>query len=263
MVPSCRPPWKICVVVVGAGAVAVDKAVFTLIGKKVMDVSGHQPVLMVLPHGSIKEIRDAAGRRPHIGRRAERAERFGKMSCGRTVYHGSPDISLLIARLGHAADVAIGQVFDLVIVVEHHAPVARDAEVLVEHVTREDIGGDQFLDRVAVLDDAVLDLLVGTLLEPEVERRHAALDIDVPHHDLLPAVAAALVLDHRRRVGFQLAHQRFVEARQREAPRPNTPAYRPCAPPGRAASRADISTPPARAWFPSGGAKTSRMTLNT
>jgi hypothetical protein len=69
-----------------------------------------------------------------------------------------PDVArhllFLGARLRHLAEVAIGEVFDLVIVVEHHLAAARDAEVLPQHVAGKDIGGHQILDGIAVFEIA-------------------------------------------------------------------------------------------------------------
>jgi hypothetical protein len=56
-----------------------------------------------------------------------------------------------VAWFGHFAEVAIGDVFDLVVVVKHHLAVAGDAKVLPQHVAREDVGGHQVFDGVAVL----------------------------------------------------------------------------------------------------------------
>jgi hypothetical protein len=42
-------------------------------------------------------------------------------------------------RLGNVAEVHVRQIADLVVVVEHDAPVPRDAEVLQQHVARKDV----------------------------------------------------------------------------------------------------------------------------
>ncbi len=62
----------------------------------------------------------------------------------------------------------------------------------------------------------MLDLRIRAFLQPDVQRRHAALNIHVAHDNFLAAILAALVFDHRRRMQLQLAHQRIVEARERE-----------------------------------------------
>jgi hypothetical protein len=60
------------------------------------------------------------------------------------------------------AEVGFGQETDLVVVVEHHPPVAGDAEVLQQHVAGEDVGRRQLLDRQAVILQRLAHLrLVG------------------------------------------------------------------------------------------------------
>ena len=62
------------------------------------------------------------------------------MSCGPTGYQTSLDMSSQPGGGGGiVAEPAIGQVLDLVVVVEHDAPVARDAEVLEQQVAGEDV----------------------------------------------------------------------------------------------------------------------------
>ena len=91
-----------------------------------------------------------------------------------------------------------------------------DAEVLPQHVTGEDVGGHQVFDGVSVLDHAALDLLTSThgrralvggvgatrikcLLQIDVERDHAPLDIDVLDDDFQRAghVATDCTQHHR------------------------------------------------------------------
>ncbi|OMP10434.1 testis-specific Y-encoded-like protein 1, partial [Corchorus capsularis] len=79
-----------------------------------------------------------------------------------------------------------------------------------------DVRGDQFLDGVAVFDDAVLDLRIGAFVQPDVQRRHAALDVDVADDDLFAAVFGALVFDHRGGVLLQFLDELLIKARQRE-----------------------------------------------
>src|SRR5690606_42131802 len=45
----------------------------------------------------------------------------------------------------------LGQVTDFVVVIEHHATVAGDAEVLQQHVAGKYVGSGQLLDRHAVV----------------------------------------------------------------------------------------------------------------
>ncbi|MCY1561788.1 hypothetical protein D9M68_990960 [compost metagenome] len=81
--------------------------------------------------------------------------------------HRVPDLArhlvFIIARRRHTAEVAVGDVLDLVVVVEHDLAVARDAEVLPQHVTREDVGRHQVFDGVAVLHHGAGELLARAL----------------------------------------------------------------------------------------------------
>jgi hypothetical protein len=72
-------------------------------------------------------------------------------------------LRLGIGRRRDAAEVAVGHVLDLVVIVEHHAAEAGHAEVLEQHVAREDVGVGQFLDGVAVLQTAASRLSSSAL----------------------------------------------------------------------------------------------------
>ena len=86
---------------------------------------------------------------------------------------------------------AVGEVFDFVVVVKNDLVVTGDAEVLPEHVTRKNIGRDQILDGVAVLHHRLIELRTRTriipvdlqdiegLLQVDVQGDHAALDVTV------------------------------------------------------------------------------------
>ena len=107
----------------------------------------------------------------------------------------------------------VGEVLDLVVVVEDDPRVACHAEVPPEHVAGEDVRDREVADRVAVLDHRMLELLGCGAVEIDVERNHAALDVTVMDRDRL-----AVVLDHRRCERVELLEQRGREAfaRQRE-----------------------------------------------
>src|SRR5690606_22185296 len=83
------------------------------------------------------------------------------------------------ARRRDAPETAVGEIGDLVVVVEDDAAVPGDAEVLVQHVAGKDVRGNHVLDRVAVLDDRRLELRVVGALEVQVQRHHPALDVQV------------------------------------------------------------------------------------
>ena len=107
------------------------------------------------------------------------------------------------ARLGYLAEVAVGEVLHFVVVVEDHPVLAGDAEVLVEHVAREDVGRHHVADGHAVLIDGVVACsLVGLLLQVEIQWRHSPLDVQVTDDD-----AVALVDQQRGGGGLQLGQQ--------------------------------------------------------
>ena len=115
---------------------------------------------------------------------------------------------LRIARRRNVAEVDLGHVANFVVVVEHHPPVARHAEVLEQHVAGEDIGGGQLLDGIAVLFDRIAHLLVVGLLQIQVQRRHAPFHIQMFDHD-----AIAEIFQLARHFTLQLRQQRRAEAR--------------------------------------------------
>ena len=130
--------------------------------------------------------------------------------------HGVPGLGchflLRGARLWHRTEVDVGQEADFIVVVEHHAPVAGDAEVLQQHVAGKDVGGRQLLDGVAVLIERFgQDGAVG-VLDVQVQRRHGPFGVEV-------ADAQLAVLDAQRRRGgsAQLVNQLRVEAVQGQA----------------------------------------------
>ena len=149
------------------------------------------------------------------------AEQEGAEGLGEHVLRadGVPDLArhlvVLVARWRHAAEVAVGDVLDLVVVVEDHLAVARDAEVLPQHVAGEDVGRDQVLDGVAVLDDGALDLLLLAggrgVLQVDVQRDHAPLDVEVADQQQF-----AVFLHQAGAEVAQLGDQFLVEAVARE-----------------------------------------------
>src|SRR5258708_6118725 len=77
---------------------------------------------------------------------------------------------------------------DLVVVVEHHPLMACDAEVLEQHVAGKDPGAGELLDGVAVLAQRGaqprLVAVAAQLLDVDVERLHAPLDVDMADDQL-------------------------------------------------------------------------------
>ena len=110
-----------------------------------------------------------------------------------------------VARCWHTAKVAIGDVFNFIIVVKHHFAVAGDAKVLPQHIARKDVGRHQIFDGVAVLHHRTLHLAFGShiiqacikrLLQINIQGNHAPLDVSVFDHHLFQAsVSTAVDLD--------------------------------------------------------------------
>ena len=79
----------------------------------------------------------------------------------------------------NATEVAVGHELDLVVIVEDDTTITGDAEVLPQHVAGEDVGAGHLADGVTVFQHGVFHLLVGRLLEVDVERCHPPLDVEV------------------------------------------------------------------------------------
>ena len=77
-------------------------------------------------------------------------------------------------RRRNVAEIAVGEVLDLVVVVEDDAAVTGDAEVLEQEVAGEDVDRGELADRIAVVAHRVFALRVVGALEKQVERRSSA-----------------------------------------------------------------------------------------
>ncbi len=122
-----------------------------------------------------------------------------------------PHLVLLVACLRHVAEAAVGDGAQLVVVVEDHAAVTRDAEVLQQQVARKDIRHGQVADALPVIEHGALGILARGVADVEVQRRHAPLDVDVADHQL-----AVLEVHGARGLALQLLDQRLGEACSRE-----------------------------------------------
>ena len=81
------------------------------------------------------------------------------------------------------AKLALRQQTQLIVVVADDPPVSRHAEILQQHVTRENVGSGEVLDGVAVVDHDVACGGFAGVPEKDVERGDAALGVDVSHDD--------------------------------------------------------------------------------
>ena len=82
-------------------------------------------------------------------------------------------------RLWNCAKVHVGEVANLVVVVEHDPAVARNAKVLQQHVARENIGCSELLDCVAVFVQSLFQSLIVGGIYMQVQRSHQALRIEM------------------------------------------------------------------------------------
>ena len=86
-----------------------------------------------------------------------------------------------------------------------------DAEVLEQHVAGKDACAGELLDRIAVVAQRLAQprsvAVAAQLLDVEVERPHAALDVDMPDHELV-----AVELELRADLALQFLDQRRFEA---------------------------------------------------
>ncbi len=85
-------------------------------------------------------------------------------------------------------EINLRHVADFIVVVEHHAPVTGDAEVLKQHIAGENIGGGQLTNRVAVLFNCIAQLLTFDLLQPDIQRHHPSFDIQMANDNLIAKI---------------------------------------------------------------------------
>ena len=85
----------------------------------------------------------------------------------------------VVLRIRHAAEVAVRHQAELIVVIENHTAVTRNAEIFQQQVAGEDITECQVLDRLAVIDRSCCRLLVAGRLEVQIQRYHAPLDVGV------------------------------------------------------------------------------------
>ena len=94
-----------------------------------------------------------------------------------------------IARLGYFAEITVGDVFDLIVIVKHDAAMTRHAEVFIQHIARENIRPDQFFNRIAVFKNTMFHRFIIAAFfrfgEPDIERHHAPFYIHVLDNDFV------------------------------------------------------------------------------
>ena len=157
----------------------------------------------------------------------ERAECFGKdIARADAVPDFAAELVFFIARRRHFAEVAIGDVFNFVVIVKNDLAQTGDAKVFPQHVARKDVGCHHVFDGVAIFDHGMLDLLAcARIVQPHVEgflqihvqRDHALFDVEVLDDHFLHAVSVAIrKFDLARGVLLQLRQQFRLEAIERK-----------------------------------------------
>ncbi|SAA86558.1 Uncharacterised protein [Enterobacter asburiae] len=63
-----------------------------------------------------------------------------------------------------------------------------DAEVFKQHVARENIGGGKLANRIAVFFNRIPQRLTFGLLKPDIQRYHAALNVEMANHDFVTQI---------------------------------------------------------------------------
>src|SRR5210317_961114 len=79
----------------------------------------------------------------------------------------------------NTAEIAIGDVTDLIVVIKHHAFVSSDTKVFLEHVPRKDIGTNEVANGLTEIAYCASSFGTGNLREVLVQRFHPAFNIDV------------------------------------------------------------------------------------
>jgi hypothetical protein len=119
---------------------------------------------------------------------------------------------LVAGGLRPVAELAFADQAQLVVVVEHHPAVARDAEVLQQHVAGEDVVARQVLDGLAIVERGAARSLGHLFAQVQVERAQPPLHVAQVQHHVLAVLADAL------RTGVaQFFQQRRRKPRAREA----------------------------------------------
>ena len=114
-----------------------------------------QPLFFTLPEFGCEQIFVVLHKHlPHIRLAQEkRAEFFGKhIAFVHRIPHLARHFIFGIRRGRNGAEIAVGHVFDFVVIVENHAAEAGHAEIFIEHVAGENIGRSQLFERIAVID---------------------------------------------------------------------------------------------------------------
>src|SRR5439155_27085888 len=140
----------------GPSRLAAAEQLATPIGEDVDYLAGGEAALHSLPEFDLEQI--AVAGEEHVpqapGRRQESPELLGENVLLAHVEPGLGGEFLLDRRgLGNAAEAALRQEAELVVIVADHPAVPRHPEILEQHVSGEDVGRGEILDRVAEIGD--------------------------------------------------------------------------------------------------------------
>src|SRR5205807_2930783 len=168
------------------------KADFFGVGKDVILKAGAHALLLALPERWIEQV--AVVLVEHLARAwiaHQEALELLRKHVGRAYRPVGlrRHLVVVVARRRYAPKDHVGHGRDLVVVVEHDALMPGDAEVLEQHVAGKDACAGELLDRIAVVAQRLAQprsvAVAAQLLDVEVERPHAALDVDMPDHELV------------------------------------------------------------------------------
>lgn len=156
------------------------------VGEHIQDFAGADALLRTLPEFCAQKI--LVRLEEHlleIGPESEEADEL--LGEDVVLAHVEPGLRahfvLVAVGPGDRAEAVFGEQAQLVVIVEHHAPVPRDAEILEEHVAGEDVRGREVLDGLPVVYDRGAGGGGIRVAQVQVEGGHPALGVEVAYRD--------------------------------------------------------------------------------
>ena len=75
------------------------------------------------------------------------------------------------------------QSVNFIVVVEDNTALTGHAKVFIQHIARKDIRRDKMLDGVTIFLDGQIHLVLGGMLQENVQRNHSSLNVQMLEHD--------------------------------------------------------------------------------
>src|SRR5215469_17315628 len=97
----------------------------------------------------------------------------------------SGDLLFVAGGCWQLPEITIRQPAELIVVVENHAPLARDAKVLWKEVARKDIRRGQVLNSLAVVNHSGARCGFARLGKIKIQRAHATLNIKMMNNHII------------------------------------------------------------------------------